>query len=139
MSVDRIVTGLIVLFGVGAIFWILPTQIEEVDFGRIVPSTVPTIVLWALVVVAAVQFFTDVNTLRIDLLVCIRATAIVALLVGAVYLMERFGFEYVAPFLALAIMLAIGERRWYWLIFGAALLPLSVWLLVERVLDRALA
>ncbi|WP_120631512.1 tripartite tricarboxylate transporter TctB family protein [Ruegeria sp. EL01] len=139
MSIDRIATGLIVLFGFVFIFWIIPSQIEEVEFGRIVPSTVPMIAMWALVVVAAIQFFTDKSTTSIDLLVFIRAAAFVALLVGAVYLMDRFGFEYVAPFLALSIMLAIGERRWYWLFFGGVILPLSVWLLVEHVLDRTLA
>lgn len=139
MSIDRIATGLIVALGLVLIFWVVPTQIEEVEFGRIVPSTVPVIALWALVAVATIQFFTDKSRSEIELLVCIRTVAIITLLVGAVYLMERFGFEYFAPLLALAIMLAIGERRWYWLVFGGVILPLGVWLLVERVLDRTLA
>lgn len=139
MSIDRIATGLIVLLGLFAIFWVVPTQIETVDYGRIVPSTVPTIALWALVAVAALQFFKDKASSSVDVVVCIRAAGIVALIVTAVFLMERFGFEYVAPFLALAIMLAIGERRWYWLLFGGVVIPLGIWLLVERVLDRTLA
>jgi putative tricarboxylic transport membrane protein len=139
MSADRIVTGLIVLIGLSFIFLIVPTQVEEVEYGRIVPSTVPMIALWALVIVAAIQFFTEKSTLGVDPVVCIRAVGVITLLVVAVYLMERFGFEYFAPILALAIMLAIGERRWYWLLFGGVVLPLSVWLLVERVLDRTLA
>jgi putative tricarboxylic transport membrane protein len=139
MSIDRIATGLIVLIGLFAIFWVVPTQIETVDYGRIVPSTVPTIALWSLVAVATIQFFKDKTSSSFDFVVCIRAAGIVALMVTSVFLMEKFGFEYIAPVLAIAIMLAIGERRWHWLLFGGVILPLGIWLLVERVLDRTLA
>jgi len=139
MSVDRIATALIIVFGLVFLFWIIPAQIETVDYGRIIPSTVPTIAMWAIVIVALVQLFTDTSKTTLNTLVCVRAAGFVFVLIGSVFLMDRFGFEYFAPLLALVIMVAIGERRWYWLVFGGVVLPLGIWFLVENVLDRALA
>ena len=52
--------------------------------------------------------------------------------------MSWFGFVYVAPVLALIIMLMIGERRPFWLIAGVAAMPAAIWVLVAVVLERAL-
>ena len=52
--------------------------------------------------------------------------------------MENIGFEVGAPILALGLMLGIGERRIRWLIVGALVVPLGVWLLAEQVLNRNL-
>jgi putative tricarboxylic transport membrane protein len=139
MSVERILTGAIVVFGLVFLFLVIPEQVETVDFGRIVPSTVPSLALVILTVAAAVQIFTSKFSVDVNLLVCIRAAIFIALMGLSVWLMERFGFEYIAPVLALAVMLLIGERRWYWLLLGGVVIPLGVWLIVERLLDRPLA
>jgi len=49
-----------------------------------------------------------------------------------------FGFVYVGPALALAIMLMIGERRPIWLVAGFVAMPALIWFLVVQVLGRAL-
>jgi putative tricarboxylic transport membrane protein len=56
----------------------------------------------------------------------------------AVYLMQRFGFFYIAPVLALAVMLFIGERRPWWLLTGVIAAPALIWLIVEKLLERPL-
>ncbi|MQY43980.1 hypothetical protein GG681_15140 [Epibacterium sp. SM1969] len=139
MTAERFLTGAIVVFGLVFLIRVLPTQVETVDFGRIVPSTVPTIALVILTAAAVVQLFTSKSSVTVDLLVCIRAALFVAMMVLAVWLMQRFGFEYVAPVLAISVMLLIGERRWHWLVIGGGVIPIGVWLIVERLLDRTLA
>lgn len=139
MTLERMLTAAIALFGIVFVVWVIPVQVETVSFGRIVPATVPLICLGILTFAAIVQLFTSKHTVSVDAPVAIRAVFFVALLFTAVWLMERYGFEYIAPALALVVMWAIGERRWYWLLVGGALVPIGVWLLVERVLDRVLA
>ena len=139
MTAERFLTGAIVIFALLFLFWIIPQQVETVDFGRILPSTVPTIALTILAVAAAVQLFTSKVSIVVDVLVCVRAVLFVGLMVLAIWLMEKFGFEYIAPILALSVMLLIGERRWYWLLVGGCVVPIGVWLIVERLLDRTLS
>lgn len=138
MIAERIVTGSIVVFGLVFLFLVLPSQVEDVDFGRIVPSTVPTIALVVLTGVAAIQLFASKFSFTMNAYVCIRAALFVGLMVLATGLIGRFGFEYIAPLFSLSVMLLIGERRWYWLIFGGFIVPVGVWLIVERLLDRVL-
>ena len=64
--------------------------------------------------------------------------AYVVVLVIALYSISQFGFIYVAPVLALVLMLMIGERRWYWLGLGCLGMPAVIWLLVVQILDRSL-
>ena len=139
MTLERAITAGLLLACLGLFFWVLPTQVEEVDYGRIIPSTVPTIAIWIIVGAAALQLWQSKEVISMDIVVCIRALGFFGLLALAVYTMDRLGFEYVAPILARAVMLIIGERRWYWLIAGGLVIPVGVWLIVERLLDRPLA
>ena len=139
MTLERIVTGVILVFGLTFLFLVLPQQVETVSFGRIVPATLPTALLWIIAAAAAVQLITLKDGASFESVTVFRAIGYWALMIAAVWSMGWLAFEYVAPVLALALMLFIGERRWYWLLLGGIAIPLGVWLLVERVLDRALA
>ncbi len=139
MSFERIVTGGILVFGLTFLFLVLPQQVETVSFGRVIPATLPTALLWIIAGAAAVQMVTLKDDTAPDAMVVIKAAGLLALMVAAVWSMGRLSFEYVAPVLALILMLFMGERRWYWLLLGGIAIPLGVWLLVERVLDRTLA
>ncbi len=139
MSLERIVTGGILVFGLTFLFLVLPHQVETVSFGRIIPATLPTALLWIITGAAAVQLVMLKDNTGLNTVVVIRATGYLALLVTAAWAMQHLSFEYVAPVLALVLMLLIGERRWYWLALGGVAIPLGIWLLVERVLDRTLA
>ena len=52
--------------------------------------------------------------------------------------MAGVGFALVAPVLALAIMLLIGERRPWWLAVGALAMPAMIWVFVVQILGRPL-
>ena len=138
MTAERIFTAVLVFLGLGFLFLVLPQQVESVDYGRIVPSTVPTLALWVIVGAGIVQFFTSSDRVDLHLVNAVRASVFIVLCVVAVWLIEKFGFEYFAPVFALSIMLLMGERRWYWLLFAAGVMPLGIWVLVENVLNRVL-
>jgi putative tricarboxylic transport membrane protein len=135
---ERIFTAVLVCLGFGFLFVILPSQVETVDFGRVVPSTVPSITLWIIVIAGIVQLFTSTERIDLHMRNSMRASAFIAMFIAMVWLMETFGFEYFAPVFALCIMLFMGERRWYWLLLASLAMPLSIWLLVENVLNRVL-
>lgn len=138
MTAERIFTAVLVLLGLILLFLILPQQVESVDYGRVFPSTVPSVALWVIIVAGVVQFFTSTERIEIHVTNSLRAIAFIAMFIASVWLMEKFGFEYFAPVFALVIMLFMGERRWYWLLFAAIAMPLSIWFLVENVLNRVL-
>ena len=52
--------------------------------------------------------------------------------------MASFGFVLVAPVLAFAIMVLIGERRPGWLVTGALVMPAMIWVFVVQILGRPL-
>ena len=139
MSIERILTLVLIALGVLFLFVLMPAQVETVDSGRIVPSTVPTIALSIIIVMAFIQLFIQQTTIVIDRPIIIRSALFITLLIITVWAMEQFGFEYVASPLAFAVMLLIGEKRWHWLLIGGLITPIGIWLLVEQVLGRTLA
>lgn len=139
MSLERVVTVAILVFSMTFLFLIMPEQVEAVSYGRIIPATLPTILLWIIAAAAAVQLVTLKDNAGLNSRVLVRAIIALTLMAIAAYLMDIFAFEYVAPILALLLMLFSGETRWYWLILGGIAVPLGIWLLVEQVLNRALA
>ena len=139
MSLERIVTGAILVFSMTFLFLVMPQQVETVSYGRIIPATLPTILLWIIAIAAAVQLMTLKDNVGLNGRVVFRAALVLTLMAGSAWLMDLFAFEYIAPILALLLMLFIGEKRWYWLLLGGVAIPLGIWLLVEQVLNRALA
>ncbi|MEP1765493.1 MAG: hypothetical protein ABJJ53_02390 [Sulfitobacter sp.] len=139
MSLERLQSALLVLGMLIVYFFVMPGQVDLVEDARIVPRTVPSIAIGIIALAGVVQFLTSKAVIDIDVLLCVRAAICTAFVIACVAGMERFGFEYVAPILALGVMLGIGERRPHWLFIGVFVIPIGVWLLVERVLDRILA
>ncbi len=138
MTAEGIFTAVLILLGLGFLLVIMPQQVESVDFGRVVPSTVPSIALWIIVSAGIVQLFASTERIEFHLRSGLRTCAFIAIFIAAVWLMEKYGFEYFAPVFALSIMVFMGERRWHWLLFAAIVMPLGIWLLVENVLNRVL-
>lgn len=135
---DRISGTFFLVLGLALYFIINPNYIETVDGGNLAPSTFPNILAIVLAVCGAILLFKPTTQQVPDLRSLIVTSAYVALLVVGLYSMSKFGFEYVAPFLALAIMLAIGERRPFWLGVGVVAMPALIWFLVTVVLGRSL-
>lgn len=135
---DRISGTFFLILGLTMYLFVNPVYIESVDGGNITPSTFPNILSIIIAICGALLLFKPTTQQPPDL----RSVAItglyVLLLTSGLYTMSRFGFEFVAPVLALFIMLAIGERRPVWLFTGVIGMPALIWFLVTIVLGRTL-
>ena len=138
MSLERIQTAVLTLAMLIFYFLIMPNEVDQIEDARIVPTTVPSIAIWTIIIAGAFQFFSDKVSLELKPQLCLRAIVCTVFIIASVATMERFGFEFGAPILALGVMLGIGERRLHWILLGTLLIPISVWLLVEHVLGRTL-
>ncbi len=140
MTLHRISTLLVLLFGLAQYFVIIPAQVETVSYGWVRPNTVPNALAILIVVVAAVQLINSDNPVeeRPTLLHLARALAFFVGVWICAYLMPIIGFLKVALPMALILMLAVGERRWIWLVVGGVFLPTLIWYGTEIVLGRPL-
>ena len=99
---------------------VIPWQVETVEYGWLRPRTLPRI-LAVIMGLGGVILLLRPGVQRLpDGLLWARAALFAGVLIVSLALMWQFGFVWVAPGMALAIMLLAGERRWFWLAAGAA-------------------
>lgn len=139
MLTERLTGVAMLSFGLLLYFWLIPYDTEIVDYGWMRPQTIPNLMAliiaisggWLILRPAPQQ---ESATLRPLLL----STVYFIVLALTLLAIAHFGFLYVAPGLALVIMLLSGERRWHWLLSGTVLVPLVIWLVVSVWLGRLL-
>jgi putative tricarboxylic transport membrane protein len=138
IAADRISGAFFLLLGLALYFLIIPGQVEFPEGGNLAPSTVPNYIAIVIAFCGALLILkpTDHRTQGLRPFMLTGAYSVV--LAAGIYAMSLFGFDFVAPPLALAIMLMIGERRPLWLIAGVIVMPLIIWFLVTYPLGRAL-
>lgn len=125
-------------FGLLMLFVIIPQQTEIIDYGWMRPQTLPNAMAVVIAVAGVVLALCPRGEVSFEWRPAGRAAVYLAVVAGGVWLIDRFGFELIAPLLALALMLLIGERRPGWLALGVAGIPLAIWLAVAVLLDRPL-
>ena len=138
IAADRLSGAFFLLFGLAMYFLVIPEYVEVADEGNISPNTMPNIISWVIAFCGALLILKPTPHQLQDMRFFIRTGAYAGILAAGIYAMSLFGFEYIGPVLALAIMLMIGERRPLWLGAGVILMPLIIWFLVTVVLGRAL-
>lgn len=135
---DRAAGGFFLVFGLLLYFAVIPANVEEVEGGWVLPSTIPNVIAIILAVCGAALMLKPKAHRVQSPQEFLFAGLYFVLLAAGLLLMSYVGFVYAAPALALVIMLLIGERRPLWLGAGVALLPAAIWFLVAQVLERAL-
>lgn len=125
-------------FGLLMLFVLIPQQTEVVDYGWMRPQTLPNAMAIVIAVSGVVLALRPRGAVTFQWRQALRAALYLGLVSAGVFLISLFGFEIVAPPMALAIMLLIGERRPLWLVLGVAGIPLLIWLAVPVLLDRPL-
>ena len=138
ISADRVSGAFFTLFGLGMYFLVIPGYVETVDGGNLSPKTVPNYISLTIAICGALLVLKPTQHQTPSIRAFMVTGAYTALLAAGIYTMSLFGFEYVAPVLALALMLMIGERRPLWLVLGTVVMPLIIWFLVTFALGRAL-
>lgn len=137
-AADRITGAFFMMLGLALFFYVIPEFVEDPQGGSLSPRTMPNVVAWVLAVCGALLIIRPTDHTAPDVRFFAQATAYVAVLGTAIYAMSLVGFLYVAPVLALLIMLMIGERRPLWLLSGVVVVPAAIWFLVTQLLERAL-
>jgi len=138
MNADRFSGAFFLVLGLAMYFYVIPNYVEHVDEGNIAPATMPNIISLILAFCGAVLVLKPTDFQMRDPALMAKTGLYVAVLVAGIWAMSKFGFEYVAPVLALAIMWFIGERRPLWLVLGVIVMPAIIWFLVTQTLGRGL-
>lgn len=125
-------------FGLLLLFIVIPRHTEVVGYGWMRPQTLPNAMAIVITAAGAVLALRPRGAVDFEWRRAARAALYLALLAVGVYLISLYGFEVVAPLLALAMMVLIGERRPLWLAIGAAGIPFVIWLVVPVLLGRPL-
>ncbi len=137
-SSDRLTGAFFVLFGLAVYFLVIPAYVEHVDGGNLAPNTLPNAVSIVIAVCGALLMLKPTAHQPPNARYFAATAIYVAILAAAIYAMSWLGFVYVAPVLALILMLKIGERRPLWLAAGVVAMPAAIWFFVAQLLDRAL-
>lgn len=138
MTADRISGAFFLLLGLAMYFLVNPSNIESVDGGNIDPDALPNVVSIVIAFCGLLLLLKPTSQQLYDVDSMLRTGMYVVLLAVGIYAMSWFGFEFVAPVMAFAIMWLVGERRLLWLILGTVGMPLLIWFLVIHALGRAL-
>lgn len=138
LSADRVSGAFFFLLGLALYFLVIPGYVETVEGSNLAPKTVPNYIAVTLAVCGALLVIKPTDHQTQSLRAFVVTGAYAGVLAIGIYAMSLFGFEYVAPVMAFAIMWMIGERRPLWLGAGAILMPLIIWFLVTYPLGRAL-
>ncbi len=138
LNADRVSGAFFLLFGLAMYFLVIPNYVEAVEGGNIAPKTLPNTISLVLAACGAVLVLKPTAQQLRDPRQIALTGLYVAILAAGIYAMSLFGFEYVAPVLAAAIMWLIGERRPGWLAGGIVIMPLIIWFIVTYALGRAL-
>lgn len=125
-------------FGLLLMFVVIPLQTEVVDSGRMQPRSLPEAMALVIAVAGLILALRPRGAVDFQWRRAARAALYLALVSAGVYGISLFGYEAVAPPLALVMMLLIGERRPLWLVIGVAGIPFIIWLAVPVLLDRPL-
>ena len=135
---DRLSGAFFLLFGLAMIFVVNPNYIESVERGNISPDSLPNVVSIIIAVCGGFLIIKPTPQQVRDKRSMVRTFLYAMVLAVGIYAMSWFGFEYVAPLMAFAIMWMIGERRPLWILLGTVAMPVLIWFLVVHGLGRAL-
>jgi putative tricarboxylic transport membrane protein len=138
VSVDRATGAFFLIFGLAMYFLIIPAQVDLGEEGNLAPDTLPNAVAMVVAVCGLLLVLRPTDHEPQNTRYFIRTGLFVLILAVSIYAMSIFGFVYVAPLLALALMLMIGERRPGWLAAGVLGMPVFIWAFVTQILERAL-
>jgi len=136
---DRIAGAVLVAFALAMWLLVIPDQVDAVDYGWMRPQTLPGIATAVMGLLGLwLALAPSRRPMRVDPAQIARLAALLALVAAALWVMARVGFLWVAPALAVALVLLLGERRWPYLLGAAVGAPAAIWLVVVPLLQRSL-
>tara|TARA_B110000091_G_scaffold214018_1_gene265440 strand:- start:1887 stop:2312 length:426 start_codon:yes stop_codon:yes gene_type:complete len=137
-TTDRATGAFFLVFGALLYFVVIPAQIDGGSGSWVLPATIPNAVSIVMAACGLLLMLKPTNQRGHNTQDLMFAVMYFVLLAFGLFVMSYAGFVYTAPFIALIIMLLIGERRPVWLGIGVIGLPVIIWVLVAQVLERPL-
>jgi putative tricarboxylic transport membrane protein len=138
MTLNRLSGIVVVVFGILLLFWIIPRHTEPAHFGWLRPATLPDVTAVVMVISGIIHVLFPVGTAKFDVRPAMRAGLFFLISLAGLFIMHHLGFLIAAPLLAMVLMLMVGERRPIWLLAGAVMVPLGIWISIELILKRPL-
>ncbi|MBW1997361.1 MAG: tripartite tricarboxylate transporter TctB family protein [Deltaproteobacteria bacterium] len=138
MTLNRMSGIVVAVIGLVLLFWIIPRHTETVDYAWLRPATLPIITAVIALISSIVHIIFPSGTAEFDVQLALRAGLYFVISLLALFLMHILGFLVGAPFLVMALMLLVGERRPLWLITGVVVIPLVMWSFIVLLLDHPL-
>ncbi|WP_027834770.1 tripartite tricarboxylate transporter TctB family protein [Maritalea myrionectae] len=135
---DRLTGIAVILFGAALFFLITPAATETVGYGWLRPNTVPNVMAVIMILAGTTLAISTPQEQQIDFPKMARAAGFLLVISIGLWAMAQWRYVFVAPMLALVLMVLVGERRWPWLLVGAVVLPVTISFLIEYVLERPL-
>ncbi len=135
---DRLSGLFFVMLGLTLFFYLIPTHVETVDYGAIRPKTMPQILAVIIGVFGAVLMVRPADGSDLQQAPWLKSGGIACILAVGLWLISRFGFEFIAAPMALVLMMVMGEKRPLWLGLGVVAMPTLIWLIVTILLERPL-
>lgn len=136
---DRIAGAVVMGFAVLLWFVVIPDQVDHVDYGWMRPRTLPGI---CTALIGGLGFlllvFPKSVSNRMPRKDIARLSALVALVIAALWAISQVGFLIVAPIVAAVLVALLRENRWPWILASVAGAPLVIWLIVAVLLQRPL-
>ncbi|MCF4099282.1 tripartite tricarboxylate transporter TctB family protein [Maritalea mediterranea] len=136
--IDRLTGVTVILFGAALLFLITPYATETVGYGWLRPNTVPNVMAVIMMLAGTTLALATPQDQYVDFAKMARAAGFLLVIALGLWAMVHWHYRFVAPGLALVLMLLVGERRWPWLLVGAVVLPFAISFLIENVLGRPL-
>lgn len=118
--------------------YVIPTFVESANTGSLHPDTFPNALSLLIAICGLILAVNPTNHRLHNTRDMLMSAVYFSLICTALLAMTFLGYVVVSPFLALLLMLLIGERRVLWLICGVAVMPTSIWFIVEVLLERGL-
>lgn len=137
-ATDRSTGTFFFTFGLLLYFVLIPSQVEPQQTGWILPDTVPNALAMIIAACGGLLVVFPSGQRVPDSFEFLSGLGFLTLITAGVYVISLVGFMIAAPFIALAIMLAVGERRPIWLAAGALATPGVIWFVVSFLLGRPL-
>lgn len=135
---DRGTGAFFLVFGALLYFVIIPAQIETGGDSWVLPTTIPNAVSITMALCGVLLILKPTDQRGQDTTDLMFAVMYIVLIAVGLFVMSYVGFVYSAPFIALILMVLIGERRPFWLGIGVIGLPVIIWVFVVQILERSL-
>ncbi|MDF0603439.1 tripartite tricarboxylate transporter TctB family protein [Psychromarinibacter sp. C21-152] len=118
--------------------WIIPWQVDASGTGWMRPRTLPLICAAGLGIGGALLAVVPAGLTDLRPRAHLKAAGLLVIAAVAVWAMARWGFLWVAPVLAAALVAILRERRPLWIAATVIGVPGAIWLAVVELLGRSL-